>query len=260
VLDTDYALVLCAAGAGSNASTAPVGYTTVQADTVIGSNRFAAYGAIIGSATTITLSYPSAPGTGNNTAVLVAFFAGTTGAGVTSTLTAPSVAGFTAPCLGLTTPGPDRLVLAIGYNKGTGSGFPSVASFAPTATLTAARYASANFYPSIAIGSFNQSAAATTADQTVTWDFSTVSQAGMQIALTPSVVDLSASVALSPTNGDIGYTVGATVTAAGGTGTPKTYAFNWGCGHTTPAQSSNVASHLTHTAGTFTCTATVLNT
>jgi hypothetical protein len=68
---------------------------------------------------------------------------------------------------------------------------------------------------------------------------------------------LTASAVVSPTSGTVPFVVTCTATAAGGSGTSKTYAFNWGDGSTTAAQSSNVATHTYATPGTYTVTVTV---
>jgi PKD repeat protein len=71
---------------------------------------------------------------------------------------------------------------------------------------------------------------------------------------------LTATVSLTPVTGDVPISTTATVTATGGTGTAKTYAFNWGDGSTTAAQASPTVSHTYTVAGNYTVAATVANT
>lgn len=85
-------------------------------------------------------------------------------------------------------------------------------------------------------------------------------------AATDTLADFSGSTALAasmvcvPSSAVIPFTTTATVTASGGTGTTKNYAWVWGDGGTTAAQTSNVATHLYTTVGSYTVTCTVTNT
>ena len=70
---------------------------------------------------------------------------------------------------------------------------------------------------------------------------------------------LTATVAVVPASGVIPFTVTATCTAAGDTGT-KSYAWVWGDGSTTPAGPSNTATHLVTSSGSYTAACTVVST
>jgi hypothetical protein len=75
---------------------------------------------------------------------------------------------------------------------------------------------------------------------------------------------LAATLSVDPTSGTVPFNVTAFASATGGTGTPYSYAFNWGDGGTTPAQASNQAVHQYTVASPvgqpYTVTATVTNT
>lgn len=83
---------------------------------------------------------------------------------------------------------------------------------------------------------------------------------GSSAALGPVDLTLSSTLALSPTSGTVPYTLTATVSYTGGTGTPVTYSMDWGDGTTSAAQSSNIFTHSVTVAGTYTATSTTLNT
>ncbi len=73
-------------------------------------------------------------------------------------------------------------------------------------------------------------------------------------------VAIGAGTPASSVTGTVPFTVNATASSTGGTGTAKTYSFAWGDGTTTAAQASNTATHQYTTAGTRTVTVTVVNT
>lgn len=68
--------------------------------------------------------------------------------------------------------------------------------------------------------------------------------------------NLTSVTTVSPISGPAPLAVTATVTLTNAVGT-KTYAFNWGDGQTTAAQSSNTATHTYSAAGTYTVTSDV---
>lgn len=71
---------------------------------------------------------------------------------------------------------------------------------------------------------------------------------------------LAATLSLTPTTGTVPTQTVATASATGGTGTPMTYAFNWGDGTTTPAQASSTVNHTYTVPGNYTVQVTVANT
>ncbi len=71
---------------------------------------------------------------------------------------------------------------------------------------------------------------------------------------------LLAALTVSPTSGTVPFTVTATASATGGTGTVKNYAFVWGDGGTTASQTAVSATHSYVSSGSYTVTVTVTNT
>ena len=246
VQDTDYCILIVVAGDGTNPSAAPDGtWSTIKANSSFnsGGSRYAVFGKIIGSATTITPSWPTAPASGNNTAHLALFYSGVAGAEAVGTAGTPSVASTATSAPSTTTLGPDRVALAVAIMKGGSGGFASSVSWSGGFTPRASQLANGNFYPSIAVAAGDIAAAGATAEQTATWNFSTLNQIGVQLALVPSVVALSATASVAPTSGSGPLDVTLTVTATGGNGNPKTYSVDWGDGSSSPSQSSNVFTH-----------------
>lgn len=180
----DWGFVGTMAGGGSNASAAPAGWSTLVADTQIntGAARLAIYGRQFqaGDANP-TVGYPTAPASGNNISAFGIWYSGVTAVNVGTLGT--GAAALTRDCPSLTTGGASREVLCISGSKGSGSGFPSSLSFGPDATFRGARYATANFYPSIGGGDFTKATAGATNIQTATWNFSTANSFGIQLEL-----------------------------------------------------------------------------
>ena len=263
VQDTDYCVLTVMAGGGTGAAAAPDGtWTTLKADTTInaGGARYAIYGKIIGSATTITPSWPSAPTSGNNTAHFAIFFSGVSGAESVGLQTVPGAASTATICDEITTTGPDRIVLAIAFNKGGSGGFPSSVAWSGGFTPRGSQLATGNFYPSISIASLDKPTAGGTTDQTATWNFSTLNQVGIQLALIPSVAGLLATLSVSPTGGPVPTTVTATVSTTGGNGNPKTYSMVWGDGSSSGVQSSPIFTHDYTVIGEYDPVASVVQT
>lgn len=251
VLDTDYVILIPTAGAGTNPSAAPSGFSTIVADTVTQGGRVAAYGKVVGSDTTWSLTYPTAPTSGNNIRITVIYVIGSAAAGVVSSAVAPTVAATTLTVPSVTTTGPDRLVIFYAMNKASGSAFASTVSVSgATTAIAGSNFPASTFNPATAFATKDMPTAGATGTATFTWDLSTINQGGFAIALTPSQVALTLSGVLSPPSADVGVSRTLTLTAAGGNGNPITYGpVDWGDGTTTAAQSSNVFTKTPSTAG-----------
>lgn len=251
VLDTDYVILIPTAGAGSNASAAPSGFDTLIADTVTQGGRVAAYGKIVGADTSWSLTYPTAPTSGNNIRITVIYVIKGAGAGVVSSAVAPTVASTALTVPSVTTTGPDRLVIFYGMNKASGSAFPTtVAVSGATTTVAGSNFPGSTFNPATAFATKDMPTADATGAATFTWDFSTINQGGFALAVTPSDVALTLSGVLTPPSADVGVSRTLTLTAAGGNGNTITYGpVDWGDGTTSPAQSSNVFTKTPSTAG-----------
>lgn len=77
----------------------------------------------------------------------------------------------------------------------------------------------------------------------------------------PSTGALTITVVVVPNSGTVPFTVTATINVTGGTGTAKTYSYNWGDGSAITTGASNTATHVYSTASpTRTVTDGVLNT
>lgn len=244
VVPTDTCLLICLGGTDS---AAPDGtWTTVKANTVInaGASRCGIYRKVIGSDTTITPAWPTAPASGNNTAHLALFFTGVNGTEAVGSATSPSgTASAATVCTGTTTQGADRMVLAIALSKGASGGFPSSVSWSGGFTGIASQMATGTFFPSIAVAKLDKPTQGGTTDQTATWDYSTLNQLGLQLAMVPSVVGLTIAADVTPASGGGPLDVTLTLTSTGGNGNAKTYSVDWGDGTTSPGQTSNVFTH-----------------
>lgn len=185
VQQDDFGLIIAAAGSGSNASDPPSGWATIKSDVQIGSGRYAIYGKQYqsGDANPV-LNYPTAPATGNNISYLAVWWKDCGGVDIVgSNLTNPA-AQFTNTVTGLTSSRDRDLFVAIGWQKGSGTGYPSAApSVSPDVTVRASRIATGNFYSSLAVADFVVDPAGTVGDQTFTWNFSTANGAGFGLLL-----------------------------------------------------------------------------
>lgn len=126
----------------------------------------------------------------------------------------------------------------------------------PIVSLTTANLGTA-LIDRVVIGKFDSS------NQTAPFwmDTASLDPAGTDLLSTYATSSaLAATVSVVPNSGTVPFSVTATAGYSGGTGSPVTYAFNWGDGSTTPAQSGASATHTYNTVGTFTVTATVTNT
>jgi hypothetical protein len=259
VLNTDVVVLICSAGAGSNASAAPAGFATWQADGIIQGARLAVYAKVVGADTSWTVTYPTAPTSGNNVRVLPLFLAGAAGMDAKGALTAPAAASTALVLPGPTTAGPDRLALVIGTNKAGSTAWATSVQYSGGATPAVSEFPGTAFNPAIAVGVLSRPAAGPVPSQTMTWDFSTINQGGVVIAVSPTSVALSSTTSVTPESGTAPLTVSSTISAAGGTGTPYTYHWSWGDGTTTGPQAGATASHTYSEPGTYTITGTPAN-
>lgn len=246
VLDADYMLVIASAGAGSNASAAPTGFTTVVADTVIQGARLAVYGRLMGADTSITLTYPTAATSGNNIRVAALWLTKAAGVGVKGSVFSSATASATLPIPGITTDGPDQLALVIATSKASSTAFPTTASIAGGATVGYSNFPGSTFNPATVVGVLPQPNPGATNQQIVTWDFSTVNQGGVIIAILPSEVALSLAGVVTPPSADIGVQRTITLTAAGGNGSAITFGpVDWGDGNANSAAQVKATGVLT---------------
>lgn len=200
VQNNDFGWVVMIAGAGSNAPTAPAGWTTEYEGTSLGggSARMSIYSKryATGDADP-SVVYSTAPGSGNNISGLAFWYAnvpvGQTPSIGTVGLSATATNAFVAPSK--TTASPNRRMLAISAMKGNGTSFPASASWSPDAVTRATRYATGLFYGSIVLGDWIASSAGATNAQTATWDMSTASAFAVQIEVPsgPVPTDVSQS-------------------------------------------------------------------
>lgn len=250
VLDTDYVLIIPTAGAGSNASAAPAGFDTVIADTVTQGARVACYGKVVGSDTSWSLTYPTAPGSGNNIRITVIYLIKAAGVGAKSAAIAPSVAATSLAVPSVTTTGPDQLVLFYAMNKASSTAWATTVSVAGGSTISASNFPGNTFNPATTFATLAETNPTATGVQTFTWDLSTINQGGFAIAVLPSEVALTLSGVMTPPSADVGVARTLTLTAAGGNGTTITYGpVDWGDGLTaSAAQSSNVFTRTPTTA------------
>jgi hypothetical protein len=187
----DMGFVVVVAGGGSGASDPPAGWSTLIASTLLGTGggRFAIYyRAYQAGDADPTISWPSAPTSGNNTCALAFWYegVGSVTAGSVSTSTTAST-DWTAPSL--TTGANHHTVISLSGEKGGGSGWGSIASWSPDAVMRATRYGTGNFYPSVVLGDLTMPTAGSTNAQTATWNYSTNNAFALQIDLAPVGVD-----------------------------------------------------------------------
>jgi hypothetical protein len=259
VVSTDFCFLPVMAGGGTNASAVPTsgtGWSASKSDATInaGGARYAIYSKVIGADTTIVPDWPTAPGSGNNTAHLGVFFSGVSGIETMGSQGVPGAASLITTCPSITTSGVDRVAVAVAFNKGGSGGFPASASWSSGWTEIANQVASTTFFPSISVAYKDMAAAGATGDAICTWDYSTLNQVGIQFALTPAGLPLTiSSVSVTPSSGAGPLAVTLTIIPSGGNGNPITYSIDdWGDGATSAGQSSNTFAHTYASVGSTT--------
>jgi hypothetical protein len=193
VQEGDVGFIVALGGGGSGAATAPSGWSTLVSDTTLGTGgaRFSVFTrTYVAGDPNPTVNWPSAPTSGNNLCAPAVWYSGVGSitAGTVSTSSTAST-DWTAPSL--TTPANDHTVLAVSGEKGGSTGWGSIASWSPDATMRASRYGTGNFYPSVVFGDLDKPTAGATNAQTASWNFSTSNGFAVQIDLAPTGVGAS---------------------------------------------------------------------
>lgn len=124
-------------------------------------------------------------GVGSNWAVNAVWYSGSDGVGVVGSFTGSST-GATSTAAALTTLSADNIILTVGNHFAGSAGFATSATNSPDSAMISEIYGVGTFNHSIWIGAHTKTVAGATNTQTITWNLSTTSTGGIQIALIPA--------------------------------------------------------------------------
>lgn len=150
----------------------------------------------------------------------------------------------------------DLLLAVVGTNNNPVSSFTSAA----TSLVGSAQTATGATESGLQVFQEQLAAAGPTGTRLFSATTATITAGSGALFALRAVSTLTCSPSVTPASGSVPFTVSSTGSFAGGTGTPVTYAWNWGDSGVTPAQASPTATHLYTVAGTYTVTLTVVNT